>query len=561
MTDTFYKQFVRANYLFGLAVMIVFIPHSKIMISLAQFWLAGTFAMDRFNTRRWLGFFCENPLWKSIAGALPFSVYLLLVSILKGFRAFLKNRPAVIFSSILLMHLIGVVITTDFDYALKDLRTKLPLLLLPLFIATSPALNRRYFYGFMLLFAATVLVRTLINSWNLFGGHYIDIRQISKSISHILVALNIALALFTLGYFIVKKRTFPTGWKIVFGVVSAWLLTYLVLARSSTGLVIIVITLLILVIIMLVRSRKMWLKVSLFAFLLFSISFSGIYIYHVVKDYYRVNPVDFSKLDKISPQGHPYLHNLTDRTTENGYYLYIYIQFDELKEAWKRRSAIPFDSLDKKNQLISNTLIRYLTSKGLRKDAGGMRQLTDSDIRAIEKGTANVVFTWRLSFRGQIYEALWGLEEYRKTGDPTGSSLMQRLEFWKASGGIIKDNWLTGVGTGDMNEAFQQQYDKMKSKLAPENRWRSHNQFLSVFVGFGILGLIWFLVSILYPPLALGKFRDYFFLVFFIIAMLSMIPEDTIESQLGVTFFALFYALFLFGKKEEDKILRNNLPE
>jgi len=50
------------------------------------------------------------------------------------------------------------------------------------------------------------------------------------------------------------------------------------------------------------------------------------------------------------------------------------------------------------------------------------------------------------------------------------------------------------------------------------------------------------------------KFSDYFFLVFFIIVMLSMIPEDTIESQAGVTFFAFFYSLFLFGKKEEDPI-------
>jgi hypothetical protein len=33
-----------------------------------------------------------------------------------------------------------------------------------------------------------------------------------------------------------------------------------------------------------------------------------------------------------------------------------------------------------------------------------------------------------------------------------------------------------------------------------------------------------------------------------------MIPEDTIESQMGVTFFAFFYSFFLFGRKEEDKI-------
>ena len=554
MTGTFYRQFIRASYIFGLAVMITFVPHSKIMISIAQFWLAGTFAMDRYNTRRWLELFGSNPLWKSIAMALPFSVYLLFNSILKGLRDFFRNRPAMIFSSILLLHFVGLIFTTDFDYALKDIRTKLPLFLLPLFIATSPAFNRRYFYGFMLLFAATVLVRTLINSWNLFGGHFVDIRDISRSISHVIVALNISLALFVLGYFIVRRRTFSIGLKILFGLVSALLLAYLVFARSATGLVITSLTLLILAIIFLVRSRNLWLKTFLFAFLVISVGFAGIYISRIVRDYYKVNPVDFSKLEKVSPRGHPYLHNIFNRQTENGNYLYIYIQFDELQEVWSKRSSIPFNGRDKKNQLIINTLVRYLTSKGLRKDADGMSHLSNNDIRAIEKGVANVVFTWKFSIRGQVYELLWGLDEYRKTGDPTGSSLMQRLEFWKASWGIIRDNWLAGVGTGDMNEAFQQQYEKMNSRLSPDQRWRSHNQFLSVFIGFGIFGLLWFLFAIFYPPLALGKFRDYFFLVFFIIAMLSMIPEDTIESQLGVTFFALFYSFFLFARKEEDKI-------
>lgn len=554
MVGPFYKQFIRVNYIFGLALMIVFLPHSKIMVSIAQFWLAGTFAMDRYNTRRWLEFFRIQPLWKSIAGGLPFSLFLFFISILKGFRDFFRNRPALVFSSIFLMLFAGLIFTSDFDYALKDIRTKLPLLLLPLFIGTSSAFNRRYFYGFMLLFAATVLARTLINSWNLFGGHFIDIRQISRSISHVIVALNISLTLFVLGYFILKKRTFPLALKILFGLVSAWMLVYLVLARSATGILITGLALVILAIILLVRSRKLWLKISLFAFLVLSVAITAIYFSGMVKDYYKVNPVDFTKLDKVSPLGHPYLHNLVNRQTENGNYLFIYIQPDELRDAWSKRSSIPFDGKDKKNQLIINTLVRYLTSKGLRKDAEGMSHLTDKEIRAIENGVANVVFTWKFSIRGQVYELLWGIDEYRKTGDPTGSSLMQRLEFWKASAGIIKDNWLTGVGTGDMNEAFQKQYEKMKSRLSPDQRWRSHNQFLSVFVGFGIFGLLWFLFALLYPPIKLGKFRDYFFLVFFIIGMLSMIPEDTIESQLGVTFIAFFYSFLLFARKDEDKI-------
>ncbi len=131
---------------------------------------------------------------------------------------------------------------------------------------------------------------------------------------------------------------------------------------------------------------------------------------------------------------------------------------------------------------------------------------------------------------------------------------MQRLEFWKASLGIIRGNWLTGVGTGDMNEAFQQQYVKMNSKLPPGQRWRSHNQFLSIFVGFGLFGFLWFLFSLFYPAFKLRGFTDYFFLVFMIIAILSMMMEDTLESQMGVTFITFFYCFFLFGRKEYDRI-------
>jgi hypothetical protein len=554
MATTFYRQFIRICYIIGLAAMITFAPHSKIMVSIAQFWLAGTFAMDRYNTRSWLEFFRDKPLWKIIVGAFPFSFYLFLNSILKGFRVFIRNRPAMIFSSILLMHIIGLIFTTDFDYAFKDIRTKLPLFLLPLFISTSPAFNRRYFYGFMLLFVASVLTRTLINSWNLFMGHFVDIRDISKSISHVVLALHVSLAMFVLVYFIVKQRIFSTGWKIIFGVVTAWMLAYLIFARSTTGLVITGLTILILVIIFMIRTKKSWLKICLLFLLMIFVGAPAIYLYRVVQDYYKVNPVNFSKLEKISPQGHPYLNDTINRQTENGNYLYIYIQIDELRDAWNRRSSISFSGHDKKDQLIINTLVRYLTSRGLRKDASGMNQLSDNEIRAIENGTANVVFTKKFSIRGQIYELLWGLDEYRKSGNPTGSSQLQRLEFWKASLGIIKDNWLTGVGTGDMNEAFQQQYEKMKSKLSPDQRWRSHDQYLSIFVGFGIFGFLWFLFAILYPAIALGKFKDYFFLVFFIIVMLSMITEDTIESQLAVTFFAFFYSFFLFARKEDDKI-------
>jgi hypothetical protein len=253
-------------------------------------------------------------------------------------------------------------------------------------------------------------------------------------------------------------------------------------------------------------------------------------------------------------RGNPYVHDYYSLETENGNMLWLYVQWDEMRSAWSKRSKIPLDSLNKKNQPLAFTVVRYLTSKGWRKDADAIDRLTPAEVDAIEKGTANYIFLEEFSVRGRIYEFLWGYDNYRKTGNPTGSTLMQRLEFWKASVGIIHDNWLTGVGTGDMNLAFSAQYEKMHTKLSPDQRWRSHNQFLSIFIGFGIFGFLWFLWAILYPPVMMRRFDDYFFLAFMVISLLSMLMGDTIESQTGVSFFAIFYTLFLFARKGKETI-------
>ena len=554
MVEKFFRQFIRWNYIFGLALMIASLPHSKFMMSFSQFWLAAVFTIDRIDIRKIQEFFLLQSRWKSIIFLLPYFLYQFLISIGKGFKTFFSNKPAMIFSSIFLLHILGLIFTSDYDYAMKDLRTKLPIFLLPLFISTSQSFRKRDFYGFLIIFIASVLVRTLINSGNLFQENFIDIRSISKSISHIIVSLLISFSLFSLGYFLFMKRTFPTGIKILFGFASVWLVVYLILSKSATGLVVSSLTLLLLLIILIFQSKGWWIKISLLGFFLVLITMFTIYVLHVGKDYYQVKKVDFSKLDSVTSRGNRYTHYIHQRETENGYYLWIYLQVDELRDSWNKRSKIKFDSLDKNHQRVSNTLVRFLNSKGYRKDADAVEKLSNEEVREIEKGIANVVFTQTFSIRGRIYQLLWGYDEYIKSGDPTGSSEMQRLEFWKASLGLIKENWLTGVGIGDMNIAFQEQYDKMHTKLAQEQRWRSHNQFLSIFVGFGIFGLLWFLFSIFYPPIVLGKFSDFFFLIFIIISIISMIPEDTIESQAGVTFFAFFYSFLLFGRKEDDPI-------
>ncbi|MDP4280708.1 MAG: O-antigen ligase family protein [Bacteroidota bacterium] len=552
--EKFYRQFIRTGYVFGICLLVVSLAHSKYGLSVSQFFLAGSFALERINLRKLRDEYVSEPRGRFLILLLPRFLASLVQSIFQGLKAFIHNKPAWVFSSILLFHILGLIYTTDFEYAFKDLRTKLPIFLLPLFISTSSAFGRKNFYQILLLFSAAVVVRTLINSWTLFQGDYVDIRDVSKSVSHIILGLLISMVLFIQAFLIIKKPLCPLWVKILSGLTIVWLCVYLVITEAETGIVVTGLTFIILMCVLVFRSRYLPMKLGLTFIIVVAAGSAILYFMSVRKDYYSLKPVDLRHLETVTRLGNPYTHNINSHITENGNPVYLYIQWDELRFAWNKRSKINFDSLDKRNQPITFTILRFLTSKGYRKDAEGISKLTDKEVDAIEKGVANYIFLEKFSLRGRIYELLWGYDEYRKTGNPTGSSLMQRLEFWRASVHLIRENWLLGVGTGDMNESFQKEYEKMHSKLAPDQRWRSHDQFLSICVGFGLFGLAWFLLAILYPPARLNEFMDYFFLIFFIIAMISMIPEDTIESQAGVTFFAFFYSFFLFGRKEDDLI-------
>jgi len=555
MISISWSRFLRFAYIFAIMLMLVGLSFSKIFLSIGQFIMAGCWIAERFDHRRWLKKLQEWPVGIAVVLALPTALFYILAGIAGGFRSFFRNRPALIISSLLLLHLIGLFWTSDFGYALKDLRTKLPLFLLPLFFSTSETFGRKGFYRLILFFVLAVLVRSVYNFWIIESHNLLDIREVSRNISHIIFSLELSLGIFVLIFFLVKRPLLHLWQKAAIFPVLAWFILYIILSQSITGVSITLLTLLVLIPILIFRVRRLYLKLSLLLGVLVISAGSFLFLRSIVRDYYHVNPIDFTRLEKTTSRGNPYINNTYAKETDNGNYLWIYIQWDELRSSWNRRSRIPFDSLNLKSEPIAFTVIRYLNSKGWRKDADALERLRPEEIRAIEKGVANYLFLKGYGIRGRIYEFLWGFDSYRETGNPTGSSVMQRLEFWKASLGIIHDNWLTGVGTGDMNLAFRAQYEKMHTKLAPDQRWRSHDQFLSIFIGFGIFGLAWFLLAIFSPPAIMHRYSDYFVLIFLIIAVLSMLTGDTIETQTGVTFFALFYSLLLFGRKEKDSLL------
>jgi hypothetical protein len=278
--------------------------------------------------------------------------------------------------------------------------------------------------------------------------------------------------------------------------------------------------------------------------------FVGIMSYLVHFDHqYFPAPDDLKNdtIQKYSLSGSRYYSGSTYGSTESGHYIYTYYAKGELEIAWNKHSNMPVLGKDKKGNLVEYTLIRYLTSKNLRKDSTGVSNLRDDDIKAIENGIPNYNFKESGNTQYRLYQAFWEIEDYRSGDvDISGHSITQRLVFWKAAIEIIKRHWLIGVGTGNIKLAFAKQYDTMHSTLRPEFRLRSHNQYLEIGVGFGLIGVVWLLFSVIYPGVKTRKLYTYMYFVFWVIFMLSMLSEDTLETQAGATFYAFFNSFFLF---------------
>ncbi len=511
----------RLIYIHSLLLAAVALPVSEFLLSLSQFFLAANWLTEGNFKAKW--------------------------------QRLKTNKPLLIFLMLFFIHLIWLINTVNFAYALHDIKIKLPLLVLPVIISTTPSLSREEFFKILRYFNNSVFVATLIMFalyWGCCGFEYTNVRNISVFISHIRFSLMLVFSIFIYLYFLVTNNGYlqHRHKMAIYAFFILWQVFFLFLLHARTGLLIFF---LLLPFFLLWAGWKVASKpVFRILYLLIVITVIIIpvsYVSYVVKNFYRTDSLNPSALPVYTPHHHPYYHNPSSGILENGHYVWTYISYPELKAGWEKISEIPFDSLDKKGQRIKFTLIRYLTSKGLTKDAEGIAQLTPEDVKLIENGETNYLAQNKFSLYYLIYRIVWEIDVYRKTGNANNHSVTQRYEFLKVASSIIKEHFWFGTGTGDVNDEYLKKYQAGLSSLHPQHWLRAHNQFVTFWVTFGITGLVLALIAIFLPPALTGTYRLFLFNLFLAIIFFSFLNEDTLETQMGVTFFSFFYTIFVFG--------------
>ncbi|MDO5760055.1 MAG: O-antigen ligase family protein [Bacteroidota bacterium] len=458
-----------------------------------------------------------------------------------------KIFPLLSLSALYLMDIVGILWSNDWLGAKETLLHEYNFLIIPLFIALYSPLKKNVLSYVILAYLFMCWLGVAVGSFNYLTNNYTDIRHIVIGTRHIAFAINIAFAtclLMTYTYNVGKYK------KIIIPII-IWQISFLVVAQMISGLLTCLAFVFLSVIYLFIKKRNKT-NVILFFSLLVFLCLSFAWVYKEYNNYFSAKESFIGNESLRTKDGNVYT-GIDDGFIENGYLVNNYVCKPEVERQWQERTGYSlYTPIYDSSYLCSDVIYRYLNSKGLHKDAEGVKQLTEQDIDNICHGIANVAYTEKYSLRPRLYQTFFEFERFFNANETKDMSIVQRIVMSKTAFNIIKQHWLIGTGTGAEKTSLQKELSSTYPVLS-DKQADPHNQFIYIMVGFGVLGLVFFLVFTTYPIIKFRLWQNKYSFSFFVVLFCYMFSESCLRMMAGEIFFTLFYALLIFNNENIKK--------
>lgn len=458
-----------------------------------------------------------------------------------------RNRQGIWFAAFYLVYAIGLIHVHDWGAAGKEMLSKLPFLFAPLVVISSkPFKNKQLHF----IFGSFILATLIGCIWNFTYAHthvLDNFREMSRFIDHIRFSLCVVMSVIFCVHYMLHPVEKSSPLKYINLVISLLLLTYLIYAQTLSGIVILMAIALCYIIYLVINQDNNKLKWSFSGLMAILLIVAITYTAYITYDYFHVKDSEPDRT-AVTASGNPYSFD-EHSMVESGYHIGNYLCEKELQTAWQMRSDSEY------NEMTAITLIRYLNSLGMRKDSAAVMQLSDDDIRHIENRTANAYYVRAGNLRRALYETFFGITLYERHGIINESSMLERMELWRASWQIIREHWLFGVGIGQQRAALDRQLELQHSPIADKKKNRgSHNQFLTFWIAAGIIPLLYFCFLLIFPFVSMRPRITFLYFSLILLLFLSMLVEDTLNAQTGRMLFTIFVPLLLFCGDRKNEI-------
>ncbi|MDA8591367.1 O-antigen ligase family protein [Flavobacteriaceae bacterium] len=173
----------------------------------------------------------------------------------------------------------------------------------------------------------------------------------------------------------------------------------------------------------------------------------------------------------------------------------------------------------------------------------------------LKNGILLALFTALLIFiipstRKRMY-SLFNQESYVEKNETNSTN--NRINIYKCAIKKIKEKPFLGYGINDDKKALYNCY-KENLYYLNENKFNTHNQYLSVLMKSGIIGLIIFMFMLVYNLRMAVITNDRLFLVLLIYFTAIMMFENILERQNGVMIFSFIINYFAFKSLQKNDL-------
>ncbi len=119
----------------------------------------------------------------------------------------------------------------------------------------------------------------------------------------------------------------------------------------------------------------------------------------------------------------------------------------------------------------------------------------------------------------------------------------KRITIWNDATALIYDKPFLGYGSQYLSILY------LKSGLT----LNCHNQFLELMLEYGIIGLLFYIIMLIYSLYYAVKSHEYFFIGFLFLIVYYSFFESILNTQTGIVFYSIFNSLFLLKVKFQLK--------
>jgi O-antigen ligase len=123
-----------------------------------------------------------------------------------------------------------------------------------------------------------------------------------------------------------------------------------------------------------------------------------------------------------------------------------------------------------------------------------------------------------------------------------------RVARWDVMFELIKRSPVIGYGSGSETRLLKEKYFEKGLYNSYLNEFNAHNEYLSILIKTGIIGLLLFLYILYFGFASAIRRRDVLFLSFMVIIAVVSLSENILELNKGIFFYAFFFSLFLWKK-------------